>query len=106
MTKSDTLLKAALKRLKARVEEKIVDSAAELSVIMQEAPSKIQAEWEILKEEIYEEAEKIENDNFQEEEKSTSDWRKIKENQTPIKKIDIIRAKVLELTKKVETKRK
>ena len=103
MTNSDTLLKAALNRLKARLEEKIIESAADIAVAVREAPEKFKKEWDLLKEEIYQEAEKIQNETNQKEQSpnnftSKSDFLK------PIDKIDIIRAKVSELTKKIETK--
>ena len=100
MKNSDTLLKATFNTLTARFGEKIITSATKIAVKAQEAPENLKKEWEILKEEIYKEAERLENDP---QENEYSDFDTPTNPQSPIEKIDLLRAKVSNLSKKIET---
>ncbi len=97
MDNSETLFKAALNRLAARLEQKIYTSAEKLAGIAQEAPSKIRKEWEEFKKEVYEESERLE--------KIHQKGNNNNENKDSIKsKIKNIRSKVIELNKDIEVK--
>ncbi|WP_320663361.1 hypothetical protein [Prochlorococcus sp. MIT 1223] len=108
MNSSDTLLRAALNRLSARLGKKIVNTAAEIAVLAKDAPDQLKKEWEILKEEIYEEAEKLKSDSNNEK-RSDSDFSEEFDssfseefNSDQIRdKIDRIRGKVAALNKKI-----
>ena len=62
MSNSENLLKATLNRIKARLEEKLIKKANEASVFAKEAPDRLKKELEILKTEIFEEAERIQKE--------------------------------------------
>tara|TARA_Y100001968_G_C19035934_1_gene562099 strand:- start:219 stop:530 length:312 start_codon:yes stop_codon:yes gene_type:complete len=100
MNDPDTLLQAAINRLKVRLGEKIVNTAAEFAVIAENAPARLQKEWDLLKEEIFEEAERIKNENSKEEEENL-DLTQTSEVEAPIDKIDQIRARVAQIDKKI-----
>tara|TARA_Y100001968_G_scaffold325901_1_gene367959 strand:+ start:5266 stop:5580 length:315 start_codon:yes stop_codon:yes gene_type:complete len=104
MNNSDTLIKAALNRISARLGEKIVNTVAEIALLAEEAPERFQKEWELLKEEIYAEAERLkEEDNNCEE--VDPDSKPTSDSQIPLAQIDKIREKVRELNKKIEIKK-
>tara|TARA_Y100001968_G_scaffold241672_1_gene225242 strand:+ start:133 stop:447 length:315 start_codon:yes stop_codon:yes gene_type:complete len=101
LTNTDTLLKAAINRLTARFGEKIIDTAAEVASLAKEAPDKLQKEWETLKEEIYEEAERLKKEIDSREENQSN----IKQNSdidSPVERIDQIRARVSEINQKID----
>ena len=104
MTSSDTLLRAAINRLAARFGQKFVDAAAEFAVIAKEAPDELKKEWELLKEEIYAEATRLskeENERPGGFDTSSDDELATKD---PQQKIDQLRAKVAEISQKIEVK--
>ena len=101
MTNTDTLLKAAINRLTARFGEKIIDTAAEVASLAKEAPDKLQKEWETLKEEIYEEAERLKKE-LDLKEKDQSNTKQSSVLESPIERIDEIRARVSELNQKID----
>ena len=101
MNDSDTLLQATINRLKVRLGEKIVNQAAEFAVFAETAPTRLQKEWELLKEEIYEEVERIKKEKSKEEE--DLDHKNTSEVKAPIDKIDQIRARVAQIDKKINT---
>ena len=59
MTPSETLLKAVLNRIKVRLDENVVLSVSEVSGFIKVAPSRIKKEWDLFKEEILEETDRI-----------------------------------------------
>ncbi len=103
MSSSETLLRAAINRLTSRLGEKIIDIAAEVAVLSEDAPDRLKKEWDLFKEEIYEEATRLDadinaasdSDSFSTDSKETND---------PLKKIDQLREKVSELNNKIEGK--
>ena len=101
MTTSDTLLKAAINRLTVRLGKKLIDTATEISILAKEAPDKLKKEWDLLQDEILEEAERLNNES--KEQKPDSDFTKSDDSQIPIEKIDQLRAKVATLNKKLES---
>ena len=59
MTPSETLLKAIFNRLKVRLDNNVASSVSEASGFIKVAPSRIKQEWDLFKEEIIEEAGRI-----------------------------------------------
>ena len=59
MTPSETLLKAIFKSLKVRLHNNVASSVSEASGFIKVAPSRIKQEWDLFKEEIIEEAGRI-----------------------------------------------
>ncbi len=95
MSSSENLLKAAFNRISVRLGKGLFDTATNLSKKVQETPDQIKAEWELLKEEIINEADQLDN-NFQEDSDQKSN------SQISQRKIDSIRAKISMLIDKVE----
>ena len=60
MTNSDYLLKAAIKKVTEKLNKIVVEKFEEASNIAQDVPEKIKKEFETLKEEIFEEAARME----------------------------------------------
>ncbi len=60
MTQPQTLLQAALNRLSARLGSGLADAAAELAVLAQDAPERLRQEWDLFREEVELEAERLE----------------------------------------------
>ena len=102
MSDSEILLKAAINRIKARIQEKLINSAQEFSEIAEELPQRIQDEWSNFKEEVIEESERLE--------KKTNSSKEQNHNQQSSKEdliqsqIDNLRSKVIELNKIIEEK--
>tara|TARA_Y100001968_G_scaffold328703_1_gene376395 strand:+ start:720 stop:1034 length:315 start_codon:yes stop_codon:yes gene_type:complete len=103
MQNTETLLKAALNRISARLGEKVIDVAAEIALLAKDAPDQLKKEWDILKDEIIEEAERLEkqennhnsNNNFSHQQSSL---------EKPLEKIDRIRAKLTHLNEVINYK--
>ena len=104
MSSTEKLLQATLNRLGARISKKLFQSAMELSVIAQEAPEKLRKEWEIFQEEVIAEASQLDNQSDYEGESNSQyqDQDQSYEIKQPQQKIDQIRAKVAELSRKLE----
>ncbi len=101
MSTSETIARAALNRLKARLSKKFSKSIAETIILMKDAPEIIQKEWEIFKEEIAIEATKLDeienkNESYQENGLEKED---IDQDQNTI---DKIRLKISQLTNQIE----
>ena len=97
MSDSEILLKAAINRITARIQEKLIKSAQEFSEIAEEIPQKIQDEWSSFKEEVIEESERLEKETNLSKEKY-SNQNSTKEDLTQAQ-IDKLRAKVIEINK-------
>ena len=102
MSDSEILLKAAINRIKARIQEKILNSAQELSEIAEEIPQKLQEEWASFKEEVIEESERLEKDRNSSKAKN-SNQQSNKEDPTQTQ-IDKLRSKVIEINQSIEEK--
>ncbi len=103
MSNPETLLQATLNRLAARLGQGFIDIAAGIAVKAQDAPEKLQKEWELFQEEVFAEANRLDQNPSEEntEEITTS---KYPENENPQDKIDLLRAKIAKLNKKIEVK--
>ena len=100
MSDSEILLKAAINRITARIQEKILNSAQEFSEIAEEIPQKLQEEWASFKEEVIEESERLEKEtNSSKEKNSNQQSNKEDPTQTQINKL---RSKVIEINKSIE----
>ena len=89
----------------ARIGKKMIHSAEELADIAQDAPRRIQDEWNQFKEEVIEESIRIEQNS-----KTTSskDEKKTKQNRSHEdliqSKIDNLRSKVMNINRNIEEK--
>ena len=102
MSDSEILLKAAINRITARIQEKILNSAQEFAEIAEEIPQKLQEEWASFKEEVIEESERLEKETNSSKEKN-SNQQSNKEDPTQIQ-INKLRSKVIEINKSIEEK--
>ena len=102
MSDSEILLKAAITRIKARITEKLINSAQDLTEIAEELPQKLQNEWYSFKEEVIEESERLEKKTNESKEKS-SEEQLSKEDLIQIQ-IDNLRSKVIDINKDIEGK--
>ena len=98
MSSSDYLLKATMNRLRVRISKKIIDSAAKLALISQEAPEKIRKEWELFQEEVNEEADRLDDENLHNKQENSSE----KDTKGSEAKIDRIRSKISRLNNSIE----
>ena len=102
MSDSEILLKAAINRITARIQEKLIKSAEEFSEIADEIPQKIQDEWSSFKEEVIKESERLEKKTHLSKEKK-SNQQSTKEDLTQAQ-ITKLRSKVIEINKNIEEK--
>ena len=102
MSDSEILLKAAINRITARIQEKILNSAHEFAEIAEEIPQKLQEEWASFKEEVIEESERLEKDTNSSKAKN-SNQQSNKEDPTKAQ-INKLRSKVIEINKSIEEK--
>ena len=103
MTQPQTLLQAALNRLSARLGSGLADAAAELAVLAQDAPERLRQEWDLFREEVELEAERLERTE-------AADAEDVDLQATPVptghadpqQQIDALRAQVARLTRRLE----
>ena len=89
-----------MNRIAARITEKVINSAQELTEIAEELPQKLQNEWSSFKEEVIKESERLEkNTNASKEERSKE--QSSKEDLIQIQ-IDNLRSKVIDINKDIE----
>ena len=100
MSDSEILLKAAINRITARIQEKLIKSAQEFSEIAEEMPQRLQDEWSSFKEEVIEESERLEKKKTSTKEKN-SNQPSTKEELTQAQ-INKLRSKVIEINKNIE----
>ena len=100
MSDSEILLQAAINRINARIQEKLIKSAQEISEITEELPQKLKEEWSNFKDEVIEESERLEKKTDSYKEKN-SNQESNKEDLTQAQ-IDKLRSKVIEINKSLE----
>ena len=102
LSDSEILLKAAINRIKARIKEKLINSAESFTEIAEEIPQKLQDEWNSFKEEVIEESERLEKNANS----SKENFSKQHSTQEDIiqAQIDSLRTKVIEINKNIEEK--
>lgn len=99
MSTPQTLVQAALNRLSARLGSGLADAAAGLAVLAQDAPDRFRQEWDLFREEVEMEAQRLEGGDGEpapEGAESTS---------TPVdpqQQIDQLRAQVARVARRLE----
>ena len=101
MSDSEILLKAAINRIKARIKEKLINSAQEFTEIAEEMPKRLQDEWSSFKKEVIEESEMLEKKTKTSEKRRTPEKRLTKEDKIQLQ-IDNLRSKVIAINKDIE----
>ena len=91
-----------MNRIAARITEKVINSAQELTEIAEELPQKLQKEWSSFKEEVIEESERLEKSKYSSKE-NNSNYQSIEEDLIQ-NQIDNLRSKVVEINKTLEEK--
>ena len=102
MSDSEILLKAAINRITARIQEKLIKSAQEFSEIAEEIPQKLQDEWSSFKEEVIQESERLQK-TTNASKKNNANQQSNKDDLTQVQ-IDKLRSKVIEINKSIEEK--
>ena len=100
MSDSEILLKAAINRITARIQEKLTKSAQEFSEIAEELPQKLQDEWSSFKEEVIEESERLEKKATSS--KETNSNKQSTQQDIIQAQIDSLRSKVVQINKNIE----
>ena len=95
MSAPQSLAKAAVNRLVARLGSGLADAAATLAALAQEAPARVQQELSLFWEEVTMEAERIENDQGAEATAAAA-------SDDPQERIDALRARVAELSRRLD----
>ncbi len=105
MSDSEILLKAAINRIAARITEKLINSAQELTEIAEDIPDKFKDEWSKFKDEVIEESERLEKEIKKTTPKKENDTNTNLTNKDLIQiQIDNLRAKVIAINKTIEEK--
>lgn len=112
MASPDALLKATVSRLAARLGHGLAEAAAEMAVLAQDAPERLQREWDLFQEEVQAEAARLERESGEEQQASPSQASTAavvdspSQNsvavETPQQQIDRLRAKVADLNTRLE----
>ena len=98
MSTPQTLVQAALNRLSARLGSGLADAAAGLAVLAQDAPERLRQEWDLFREEVELEAQRLENDPSDVEEAPVA----APVSGDPQEQIDQLRAQVARLARRLE----
>ena len=105
MSDSETLLKATLNRVAARIGKKMIHSAEELADIAQDAPRRIQEEWSQFKDEVIEESIRLEKASKTTSSKDVESTKRNPSHEDLIQsKIDNLRSKVMNINRNIEEK--
>ncbi len=105
MSDSETLLKATLNRVAARIGKTIIHSAEELADIAEDAPRRIKEEWSQFKDEVIEESIRIEKASKTTRPKDEEKTKKNPSHEDLIqRKIDNLRSKVMNFNRNIEEK--
>ena len=104
MGSADALIRATINRIGARVGHGLADTAAELAVLAQDAPSRLRQEWDLFQDEVRAEAERLERSDEEEHScRGESDSVDVSDLQ-PQELIDRLRATVADLSKRIEVR--
>ncbi len=101
MSEPQTLVQAALNRLSARLGSGLADAAAGLTVLAQDAPDRLRQEWDLFKEEVELEAQRLEHGE-QEVPAAESVMASSSPPLDPQQQIDQLRAQVTRLARRLE----
>jgi uncharacterized protein YceH (UPF0502 family) len=102
MSSSDSLLRATLNRLAARLSHGLAEAAVGLAALAQDAPERLSNEWDLFQQEVIAEADRLEQEIDQAEEVKASS--SVQASESAQAQIDRLRAKVADLNRKVEVK--
>ncbi|HGY5532914.1 MAG: hypothetical protein AB8A49_06185 [Prochlorococcus sp.] len=102
MSSPDSLLRATLNRLAARLSHGLADAAVGLAALAQDAPERLSNEWDLFQQEVIAEADRLEQEIDQAEEVKASS--SVQASESAQAQIDRLRAKVADLNRKVEVK--
>ena len=91
-----------MNRIAARITEKVINSAQEITEIAEDLPQKLQNEWSSFKEEVIEESERLGKKTNASKKKSSKEQLS-KEDLIQIQ-IDNLRSKVIDINKDIEGK--
>jgi hypothetical protein len=100
MSAPQTLVQAALNRLSARFGSGLADAAANLAVLAQDAPERFRREWELFREEVELEAERLEHPDSAEPQADAVPTATASAD--PQDQIDQLRAQVAHLARRLE----
>ena len=101
MTNSDYLLKAAIKKVTEKLNEIVLEKIEEASNIAQDVPEKIKKEFDTLKEEIIEEAARMENEVSKNINTDTSESNQDPNLSVVLKEIEDIKIKIDHFNRKL-----
>ena len=99
MSRPEMLLQAALNRLAARAGDQALEAAAQLSLLAQEAPQRVQQELQLFWDEVQQEAQRLERDQQSGGAPSPAAG---DGDGDPQRQIDGLRRQVAELTRRLE----
>ncbi len=98
MSTPQSLLQAMINRIGARLGSQLADRAAEIAVLAQDAPKRVQQEWTLFWEEVEMEARRLDNGESPTTESATA----VTTSSDPQDQVDALRAKVAALARKLE----
>ncbi|UPM49558.1 hypothetical protein MY494_09440 [Synechococcus sp. A10-1-5-1] len=101
MSEPQTLVQAALNRLSARLGSGLADAAAGFAVLAQDAPERLRQEWDLFKEEVELEAQRLEHGE-QDQPAADSSTASSSPPADPQQQIDQLRAQVTRLARRLE----
>jgi len=101
MSRPEMLLQAALNRLAARAGDQALEAAAQLSLLAQEAPQRVQQELQLFWDEVQQEAQRLERDQQPGGSPSAAAGAADGDGD-PQRQIDGLRRQVAELTRRLE----
>ncbi|MFZ9947198.1 MAG: hypothetical protein ACO3FN_09035 [Vulcanococcus sp.] len=96
MSTPQTLVQAALNRLSARLGSGLVDAAASFAVLAQDAPDRLRHEWDLFREEVEMEAQRLERGDGEPSAHTTTN------TEDPQQQIDRLRAQVARVARRLE----
>lgn len=99
MSRPEMLLQAALNRLVARAGDQALEAAAQLSLLAQEAPQRVQQELQLFWDEVQQEAQRLEQDQ---QPGGAPSEAPAGGDRDPQRQIDALRRQVAELTRRLE----
>jgi hypothetical protein len=102
MSAPQTLVQAAFNRLSARVGSGLADAAAGLAVIAQDAPETLRREWELFREEVEQEAERLERPDSGDPRADQVPSQPAAPAPDPQDQIDALRAQVARVARRLE----
>jgi hypothetical protein len=102
MSAPQTLVQAAFNRLSARVGSGLADAAAGLAVIAQDAPETLRREWDLFREEVEQEAQRLERPDSDDPRADQAPSQPAAPAVDPQEQIDELRAQVARVARRLE----